>query len=113
LQSNLGDRLFNAASVRYDSNSQFGGEATFRVAPAYLIPETGSKLKGSVGTGFRAPILDVSASIMGGSEDFAAAIVVEILAINAAAFAGLLVAALLMAATQGTLRARLGAPGTV
>jgi vitamin B12 transporter len=58
LQSNLGDRLFNATSVRYDSNSQFGGEATFRLAPAYLIPETGSKLKGSVGTGFKAPILD-------------------------------------------------------
>jgi hypothetical protein len=56
----------------------------------------------------------ISASIMGGSEDFAAAIVVQILAINAAAFAGLLVAALLMAATQGMLRVRLGrAPGTV
>src|SRR5262249_31651983 len=34
------------------------GQATFRVAPAYLIPETGSKLKGSVGTGFKAPTLD-------------------------------------------------------
>jgi len=58
LQSNIGDRFFNAASVRYDSNSQFGQRTTFRVAPAVLIPETGSKLKGSVGTGFKAPTLD-------------------------------------------------------
>ena len=30
---------------------------TFRIAPALLIPETGSRLKGSVGTGFKAPTL--------------------------------------------------------
>ena len=36
----------------------FGGYPTFRVAPAYLIPETGTKLKGSVGSGFKAPTLD-------------------------------------------------------
>ncbi|WP_395665362.1 TonB-dependent receptor plug domain-containing protein [Methylocella sp.] len=58
LQSDFGGRLFNAASVRYDANDQFGGRATFRVAPALLFPETGTKLKASVGTGFKAPSLD-------------------------------------------------------
>jgi len=32
-------------------------QTTFRIAPALLIPETESKLKGSVGTGFKAPTL--------------------------------------------------------
>jgi len=58
LQSNVTDRIFNAASFRYDDNGSFGGHPTFREAPAYLIPETGTKIKGSVGTGFKAPTLD-------------------------------------------------------
>jgi vitamin B12 transporter len=58
LQSNFGDRFFNALSVRYDDYRPFGGHPTFREAPACLILETGTKLKGSVGTGFRAPSLD-------------------------------------------------------
>ena len=57
LQSSFGERLFNAASVRYDSYDTFGSKTTFRVAPALLIPETDSRLKGSVGTGFKAPTL--------------------------------------------------------
>ena len=57
LQSSFGERLFNAASVRYDSYDTFGSKTTFRIAPALLIPETDSKLKGSVGTGFKAPTL--------------------------------------------------------
>jgi vitamin B12 transporter len=58
LQSSFGERFFNAISLRYDDNDRFGGKATYRVAPAYLIPETATKLKGSVGTGFKAPTLD-------------------------------------------------------
>jgi vitamin B12 transporter len=57
LQSGFGDRLFNAVSVRYDQYDTFGGKPTFRIAPVLLIPETDSKLKGSVGTGFKAPTL--------------------------------------------------------
>ena len=41
----------------------------------------------------------ISATVMGGSEDFTAAIVVRILEINAAGFAALVAAALLIAAT--------------
>ncbi len=58
LQSSIGGRFFNAASIRYDANDLFGSATTFRVAPAFLIPETGTKLKGSLGTGFKAPTLD-------------------------------------------------------
>jgi vitamin B12 transporter len=57
-QSNFGDRFFNAISLRYDDNDRFGSKLTWRIAPAFLIPETGTKLKGSVGTGFKAPTLD-------------------------------------------------------
>ena len=52
LQSGFGERLFNAVSVRYDQYDTFGG-----IAPALLFPEPETKLKGSVGTGFRAPTL--------------------------------------------------------
>ncbi len=58
LQSSFAERYFNAVSARYDDNSRFGAKPTFRDAPALLIPETGTKLKGSVGTGFKAPSLD-------------------------------------------------------
>jgi vitamin B12 transporter len=58
LQSSFGDRLFDTVSVRYDDNDRFGGKATYRFAPAYLITETGTKLKASIGTGFKAPTLN-------------------------------------------------------
>ncbi len=57
LQSILGD-LSDAANVRYDTNSRFGDKATFRVAPSYLVRQAGLQLKGSYGTGFKAPSLD-------------------------------------------------------
>jgi vitamin B12 transporter len=57
LQSSLGDAVFNTLSVRYDDNDRFGGKVTYRVAPAYVIQETGTKFKASVGTGFKAPTL--------------------------------------------------------
>jgi vitamin B12 transporter len=58
LQSSFGDRLFDTISLRYDDNDRFGGKVTYRFAPAYLITETGTKLKASVGSGFKAPTLN-------------------------------------------------------
>ena len=49
--------MFNTLSVRYDDNDRFGGKVTYRVAPAYVIQDTGTKLKASLGTGFKAPTL--------------------------------------------------------
>jgi vitamin B12 transporter len=58
LQSSFGDSLYDTLSVRYDDNDRFGGKVTYRLAPAYLINATETKLKASVGTGFKAPTLD-------------------------------------------------------
>ncbi len=58
LQSGFGTSLFNSASVRYDDNDRFGGKVTFRLAPTYLIEDSGTKLKASIGSGFKAPTLD-------------------------------------------------------
>ena len=57
LQSEIVPDLFAAVSGRYDDNDRFGGKATWRIAPAYLIPNIGTKLKASYGTGFKAPSL--------------------------------------------------------
>jgi vitamin B12 transporter len=58
LQSSVGVSFFNTVALRYDSNSQFGDKLTWRVAPAYVIADTGTKLKASIGTGFKAPSLE-------------------------------------------------------
>jgi vitamin B12 transporter len=57
LQSAFAGRLFNTLSVRYDANDRFGSKVTYRLAPAFLIEAAGTKLKASVGSGFKAPTL--------------------------------------------------------
>ncbi|MDE1567780.1 TonB-dependent receptor plug domain-containing protein [Aquabacter sp. P-9] len=57
LQSSFGDRVFLALNGRFDSDDTYGDHTTYRIAPAYLIPETGTKLKATYGTGFNAPSL--------------------------------------------------------
>jgi len=46
-----------AMGIRYDEHDAFGGITTWRVAPTYTISATGTQIKGSVGTGFKAPSL--------------------------------------------------------
>lgn len=58
LQSSFGNRFFDTVSVRYDDNDRFGGKATYRIAPEFVVLETGTTLKGSVGSGFKAPTLN-------------------------------------------------------
>jgi vitamin B12 transporter len=57
LQSSVADALYNTLSVRYDDNDRFGGKFTYRLAPAYVIESSGTKIKASVGSGFKAPTL--------------------------------------------------------
>ena len=57
LQSEILPHLFTATSVRYDNNERFGDKITWRIAPAYIVPQTNTKLKASYGTGFKAPSL--------------------------------------------------------
>ena len=51
------DRVFLASNIRYDANDQFGGRATYRLAPSFHVPWTETILKGSIGTGFKPPTL--------------------------------------------------------
>lgn len=51
------DRLSGTVGVRLDSPEDFEDEVTWHVAPSYQLRETGTRLKGSVGTGFKVPSL--------------------------------------------------------
>jgi len=51
------NNLFGTIGIRYDNNEQFGSQITYRIAPAYFISSTSTKLKATYGTGFKAPSL--------------------------------------------------------
>ena len=53
----VGGRFFATAGVRADDHSRSGAAVTFRVAPAYLIPATGTRFKASLGSAFKSPSL--------------------------------------------------------
>jgi vitamin B12 transporter len=53
----LGGCFFAAVGGRLDHHSRFGNAVTYRVAPAYVISATGTKLKMTLGTGFKSPSL--------------------------------------------------------
>ena len=49
--------FFTTAGIRLDHHRQFGTSFTYRIAPAYLVKKTGTKLKATLGTGFKSPSL--------------------------------------------------------
>lgn len=51
----LHERLFLVGGLRVDENEDFGTEVSPSWSLAYLIPRTGTKLKGGFAEGFRAP----------------------------------------------------------
>jgi vitamin B12 transporter len=51
----LNERLFLTAGFRVDDNEDFGTHVTPSWSLAYVIPQTGTKLKGGFAEGFRAP----------------------------------------------------------
>ena len=57
--SELADSWYVTAGVRYDDNDDFGHNTSYRFSTAYLVDLAAGtlKLKGSAGTGFRAPSL--------------------------------------------------------
>jgi vitamin B12 transporter len=57
-QVNLWDRLFLTGGVRQDSYNVFGDATTYRATAGYLVKETGTKLRASYATGFKAPTLN-------------------------------------------------------
>ncbi|MGE5432221.1 MAG: TonB-dependent receptor plug domain-containing protein [Syntrophomonadaceae bacterium] len=56
-QLKVKDALFASLGVRYDYHEKFGSVVTYRIAPAYLISQTGTKLKATYATGFKSPSL--------------------------------------------------------
>jgi len=53
----LWERWITTVGARVDDHERFGSETTYRIASAYLIPQTGTKLKATYGTGFKTPTL--------------------------------------------------------
>ena len=45
------------AGLRMDDHEEFGSETTYRIAPSFTLPHTGTVLKGAYATGFRTPSL--------------------------------------------------------
>lgn len=56
-QVKVAGQFFCTAGLRYDNHSQVESALTFRIAPAYFIDNTGTKLKATLGTGYKAPSL--------------------------------------------------------
>jgi vitamin B12 transporter len=54
-QLTLFDRLHLTGGIRVDDNSEFGTEVTPRGSIAFEIKETGTKLRGAIGTGIKEP----------------------------------------------------------
>ena len=51
------NKLFLSAGMRLDKHNRFGSIFTYRIAPAYFIWATGTKIKATIGTGFKSPSL--------------------------------------------------------
>lgn len=56
-QFNFGQNFFGTIGVRLDKHDKFGSAFTYRLAPAYIIWQTCTKLKATFGSGFKAPSL--------------------------------------------------------
>jgi len=56
-QFSYNGRFFGTIGGRYDKHDGFGSEVTYRFAPVYVHRETGTRIKGSIATGFKAPTL--------------------------------------------------------
>jgi vitamin B12 transporter len=65
-QISIQDNFFVTIGLRLDKHNKFGQVTTYRIAPAYIIPETGTKFKFTYGTAFHSPSLfDLFAPIYG------------------------------------------------
>jgi vitamin B12 transporter len=56
-QIKLHNNFFATLGVRYDRHNRFGDVTTFRIAPVYILPEMGTRLKFTYGTAFHSPSL--------------------------------------------------------
>ncbi len=68
-QLNLWDRLLLTGGVRQDAYNVFGEATTYKTTAAFLIPESGTKLRATYGTGFRTPTLNDLFFVSSGNPD--------------------------------------------
>jgi vitamin B12 transporter len=54
----LFDRLFITGGARWEDNNRFGSEVVPQVSAAFNVAETGTRLRGAWGRGFRAPTIN-------------------------------------------------------
>ncbi len=66
---NLDKIFFTTAGIRLDNHNQFGSQLTYRIAPAYMIWGTNTKIKATLGTGFKSPSLFYLYDPMYGNEN--------------------------------------------
>lgn len=60
------ERYFLTAGLRHDDSDDFGDETTWRIAPSIEFPETGTRVHGNYGSGYRAPTLGEQFNTFGG-----------------------------------------------
>ncbi len=69
-QIKLWDRFFTTLGMRLNDHDEFGTQTTYQLASTYLFPTTGTKVRASYGTGFRAPsLLQLYDPVFGGNAD--------------------------------------------
>ena len=56
-QIKVGESFFASAGIRIDKHDKFGTSITYQIAPAIMFWETGTKVKATFGTGYKAPSL--------------------------------------------------------
>jgi vitamin B12 transporter len=56
-QFKIDQNFFSTVGIRLDKHDKFGSAFTFRIAPAYIFWQTSTKLKATLGSGYKAPSL--------------------------------------------------------
>lgn len=56
-QIKIGESFFTSAGIRIDKHDKFGTSVTYQIAPAIMFWESGTKIKATFGTGYKAPSL--------------------------------------------------------
>ncbi|MEZ4598195.1 MAG: TonB-dependent receptor [Syntrophotaleaceae bacterium] len=56
-QIKLWESFFTTLGLRHDEHEEFGSHTTYRIASTYIFNQTGTKVRASWGTGFKAPSL--------------------------------------------------------
>lgn len=56
-QIDIGNRLYTTIGARWDDHNVAGASSTYRITSVVDLWETGTRIRGSIGTGFRAPAL--------------------------------------------------------